>query len=693
MSNMFSVRQHSFMAKFLAVLILPMAMMLSLACGGGSTSTGHSGVKGSVVNKIGQGLSGANVYLVPVTSIDQTKITQANVLSGATTDYDEPLEDAVRLKGSTFLRATTGSDGSYHISASIPTGSYYLYVEPAITDTAHLPGGSRCRIAMDAKNLNGEVVSIEMSGNTPTAATYIGSSECLKCHESTHGGTKYTAHSLGISDPKDTSAANLAYRKNFPNFAVGTSATIFKTAATYIGGTKLHFGKAAGSSEFEVKEFSTSFSTASGVVTQTGNIYLWKNNASGNFMITLENALNPSDNRLDLNVKLTYGGTLYKQNYLVDVPSTLTSGVVRKGLYPLLQFQAFPGISYGNEGNYNTTMNRWRDLNLDDWWNSATSTFKAPAVTETFEAQCASCHYTDYKNLLPDATTSEWLVDAPKEVNIGCESCHGPGSEHKASGKGDGIVALQKLSPSRENMVCGRCHEAATGKGTGVYAGVLFNSGNVMPAPGISRSKFIAEHTSVASANLDTLWGDKIHSKGNHQQYTDFLKSKHYHNTRQLLACSDCHDVHADSTLKGATEYVHNLKGDPANPVGELCMKCHAMEYTEHMDKYTNAQHMGLDTKCSDCHMPKTAKAGAGTYGIQTTNIYLTGVASSGNTYLTGDISSHVFDVIKKTSTGVSGATPELAMPAPYTNKCGACHYVDNLKNRSPSSLNKGVTE
>ena len=41
------------------------------------------------------------------------------------------------------------------------------------------------------------------------------------------------------------------------------------------------------------------------------------------------------------------------------------------------------------------------------------------------------------------------------------------------------------------------------------------------------------------------------------------------------------------------------------------------------------------------------------------------------------DITSHLFDVPRKTNKAVKGVEPGKAMPIPYTNACGACHEAD----------------
>jgi hypothetical protein len=65
--------------------------------------------------------------------------------------------------------------------------------------------------------------------------------------------------------------------------------------------------------------------------------------------------------------------------------------------------------------------------------------------------------------------------------------------------------------------------------------------------------------------------------------------------------------------------------------------------------------------KCIDCHMPKTAKSGSGTAGI----------TAAGTTYYLGDISSHVFDVPRRTDIATKAGD---MMAIPYTNACGSCH-------------------
>ena len=102
-----------------------------------------------VSDTTGAPVVGATVYLVPAGDIDGSPINGDDIRTGASENRDEPLEDAIRLHGTGYLRAITGPDGSVAIP-SLTQGRYFPFVSPAATDTEHLPGGSACRVALES---------------------------------------------------------------------------------------------------------------------------------------------------------------------------------------------------------------------------------------------------------------------------------------------------------------------------------------------------------------------------------------------------------------------------------------------------------------------------------------------------------------------------------------------------------------
>jgi hypothetical protein len=344
----------------------------------------------------------------------------------------------------------------------------------------------------------------------------------------------------------------------------------------------------------------------------------------------------------------------------------------------------------GSESRFDRTRKVFRDYHLDWFWNDAAQTLKDPPLTANFDANCTACHSTGFVRF-QDQMTGEWLTDAvddltgeydidqdgsPDEINLGCEVCHGPGSDHvawaanplNAGRQRRFIVNPARLSATREMMICGRCHDRPKGAWSVMANEEPLNAAGQMAPVGISRHDWLASYTSTKGPNPSDVWADDAHSKSHHQQYSDLLKSTMHRNDRILTVCSDCHDSH------GFGAFRHHLVADPDNANSTLCLQCHAVDLLTHLVAKTGTTHAGPSTHCRLCHMPETAKTGAGRYGIVLG--IPTGMASDDAiTYFENDIASHLFRVPRKTHPSVSGLAPAQTMPIPYTNSCGAvCH-------------------
>jgi hypothetical protein len=664
-NNIFRVHE-GFAGSTLVVLLI--ALLLPLGCGGGSSSSATAAAvttaSGTVKTPSGQGLAGATVYLVPATMVDTTTILNATVLDGEAEAYDEPLED---LANATGVQSTVANAGGGFSFANIGQGDYFVWAQPAVGDTEYLPGGDISRNAYSSTTLANQGINITVSSSPSASATYIGTSTCLVCHTD-YEDHKLTAHALGIRETGVDSGHQ--DRSKFPDFDDGLEN--FLDAADYTGGTVLYyedFDSTRGFDKFKV------FEGATGGGTVYFNAYLWKDTADDKYKITLVNIINGTDPNMLLPVKMTYGGAVYKQRHLVGITDRL-------GHYPFLQYQ-----HAGSESHYDRSRKQWRDYHADWYWDDTNQEFKAPDVSKTFEANCASCHFTGYTTW-QDSGTSEWLADAVndangvdfdgdtyrEEINVGCEVCHGPGSEHQTANAARYIVNPENLTPSRANQICGQCHDRVKGNGSNVNDQPL-NSSDLMMRPGTSRADFLANHTTRKTAAASSLWDeiDAVHSKSHHQQFSDLLKSKHYRNDRRLVVCADCHDLHY-------AEHSHQLRYS-LSPDSDLCQQCHAIDVTDHMLEEIGTTMSGSVTPCVSCHMPKTAKTGAGEYGV------LLGTPTGASTdenivYWENDVTSHVFAVPSRFT--AMGKTPGSAMPTPYTNECGICHTAGQLQYLDP---------
>lgn len=649
------------------------------ACHNSSSSSSTTTVpspSGKVLTTWGQAVAGAVVYLVPTDAVPKTPITSADVLSGAADAYDEPLEDAVASAGAAaFPKATTGSDGAFTITGADSTKSYFPFVKVAGAtvggSAADLyPGGTLSRVARTGDALS--KMEIEVTGHPSSSATYVGSSTCLTCH-SDYASQKTHAHRLGFRAPGQSTALMSLVRK--PDFDDGL--TFFKDATTAnfkTNGTSLWYHAYDGSRGFDKFQIASSDPTGAEI-----RIYLWKDTATDKYKITMENLVTLTDPDRTFEVDLTYGGALYKQRYMLQV-----AGTAYKGRYPFLQYQ-----HAGDDTYYDRTRKVWRDYHMDFFWDATGKLFKNPDKLKNIESNCMACHTTGYR-YFTDPMTNERLCDGvndpagaldidndtfPDELNTGCEVCHGPGSEHVAAPSPRAIVSPKALSPSRESQICGRCHDRVAGNDDRRNDQPLNAAGEMAP-PGTSRAVFLNEYTSRKGPKLSSFWDDQFHSKSHHQQYPDFMKSAHYRNGRQLVTCSDCHDLHGMGAFDG------QFKANPAD--GSLCVKCHVVDINDHMLAKTGSVKSGQSTNCTSCHYAKVAKTGAGRRGLLLGTP--TGGAGDANiTYWQNDISSHHTVIPKKTNIGVAGKTPGSAMPIPYVNSCATCHDARNLKFSSPS--------
>ena len=611
--------------------------------------------------------------------------------------YDEPLEDAIRLQGTDFPQSTTDSQGNFVIP-NVPDGSFFIHVTPGPEDAEHLPGGDQSRQSYSVEQLRGRSMTIEVSSSPSSAARAVGSSTCLTCHQEQEHWQQ-TAHKLGWTVPGAPGALQDFSRHP----AYFDALESFPEIEDYANGTHLELGdydSGRGDDKFKLRAFSDSRLP---IEMTYADVYLWRNAADGQYYITLVNRLNPQDpnSPAHLEIKLLYGGAVHDQRYIVSVPPGLED---RLGWYTVLRYNMT-----GRDNRLNRTRRVWHDYKFYLWWSAggdaqygtSDDVLTAPPVnTNTIQTMCAACHLTGWERY-QDEVTGQFLVravndvggamnidDDPEldEINIGCESCHGPGSEHVANGgRSRFIVNPQYLSAERSSLVCGRCHDRRQGYGgpTVGYTQAL-SEGGELARPGISRHELITQYTDPIkkgptmsrAGRADNIWPDDIHSNKPRQQYSDFLKSTMYRNDRLLVTCSDCHDLHGD------TPYPRWLIHDADDPASPLCQRCHAVDVLSHMETKLNAKMKGELTRCIDCHMPGTANTGgvAGDFGrMIRTPPYADAAEEERSAYWEGPINSHVFDVPLKTNVGVEGVPPGRAMPIPYTSACGTCHVVNEL--------------
>jgi tetratricopeptide (TPR) repeat protein len=218
---------------------------------------------------------------------------------------------------------------------------------------------------------------------------------------------------------------------------------------------------------------------------------------------------------------------------------------------------------------------------------------------QTWNYMCAECHSTDLRknyNLATDGYSTTW-----SEINVSCESCHGPGSKHvewALSHKGgpekkeygdSGLTADLKTHGDGGWLM-------KPGDATMHWNGEVRSHNEIETcAPCHSRRRPITSEYVPGQRFLDayvpSLLAEGVYyADGQIQEedyeYGSFVQSKMYH---EGVTCSDCHDPHSGK-LKQAS-------------FNATCGQCHALstfdtaEHHRHKPGSTEAQ-------CVSCHMP-----------------------------------------------------------------------------------------
>jgi predicted CXXCH cytochrome family protein len=612
------------------------------------------GLVGLVSDTADEAVSAGRVVLVPSSAVAALAATPIDLAlapaAAAAIGNDEPLEDVIR-ESTDLVTAEVGADGSYRFE-SLPDGAYFVVFVPAAADPEHLPGGDTARTPRDAETLRGARLDLRISTTPSEAARYVGSTPCLTCH-GRHTSLS-SAHALTVRVPATNTP--LQDPSAFPRLDEGLSA--FDSAQT------LYFVDcAARSDDLPACAVTT---TAPVDASRVGFVAKLSRDAAiargelGAYSVQIESA--------DGNVVRTYplmltiGGALSYQQFVTRV--ALPQGGFTHLVLP------FSYQLNGNDSRASYRDHRWVAYRPEDWLELGPKTLREPARDRAFERECAGCHSTGLA-LRGDATQGFLASAAPAFeghydldgdgrddlLAVGCEACHGPGSEHiERAPRGKAIVSPRLLTPERQNLICGACH--SNPRGVGGEQAPLDVDGH-MARPGLSRSDYLLAHTSRIDAAPSDLWpsGD---SKSPRQQYTDFLRSEKGRSEALLSTCSDCHEAHRSS----------ENDADLRRPVSDkgLCIGCHADpgDLSKHTLEATGYDHLlaffESDLTCARCHMVKTATGGARLPAL------IDADQPPGIAYTRGDRAGHRFVFQSREL--------RAEQPVAATDGCASCHVT-----------------
>jgi tetratricopeptide (TPR) repeat protein len=218
---------------------------------------------------------------------------------------------------------------------------------------------------------------------------------------------------------------------------------------------------------------------------------------------------------------------------------------------------------------------------------------------QTWNYMCAECHSTNLRknyDLAKDSYATTW-----SDINVSCESCHGPGSNHVVWAQAGGKNAAARADSTKGLVIQlksgpGGWQREDESKSTTHWKGEPRTRTELETcAPCHSRRHPIKGDHQAGEPFLDayvpSLLDDGVYfADGQIQEedyeYGSFVQSKMH---REGVTCSDCHNPHSLAL--------------PSKDLNLVCGQCHLPE------KFATAEHHHHKTSsagalCVNCHMP-----------------------------------------------------------------------------------------
>ena len=221
-----------------------------------------------------------------------------------------------------------------------------------------------------------------------------------------------------------------------------------------------------------------------------------------------------------------------------------------------------------------------------DWWVPFYPADNAGRATGPL---CDGCHSVGYD--VHTKQVAEW--------NVGCERCHGAGSEHAAHPTRENIVNPAGMNYVDAADTCIQCHSQGR-----PLTDPIDSKHYDWPVGYDAGRNHLRDYWKLEQVDLgktDFYYFPDGTAHKNRMQGNDFVQSVMY--TRGIT-CFDCHDVH------GTSNYAQLRK-----PAQQLCLDCHGPQSpngprTATIEEHTHHKKDSAGSECVACHMPQIETEG-----------------------------------------------------------------------------------
>jgi predicted CXXCH cytochrome family protein len=257
-------------------------------------------------------------------------------------------------------------------------------------------------------------------------------------------------------------------------------------------------------------------------------------------------------------------------------------GLVYGSIWKQRYFTKIGDDYYPQPSQWDIMNHVWRAYfvpNDADWWAPLYPPDNSKRPTS---ALCDGCHSVNFN--IRDHSVTEW--------NVGCERCHGPGSEHVAQPSRTNIQNPARMDYVHANDTCIQCHSQGRpptnpieGKyydwPVGFYVGLNLQDYWQLEEHKLGETSFT--HFADSTAHKNRMQGN------------DFVQSVMY---RRGITCFNCHDVH------GTANYA-----ELRLPPNQICLTCHGPGMpngprTATLEEHTHHRAGTPGSECVSCHMP-----------------------------------------------------------------------------------------